>query len=93
MRALYPHTDGETTNPTDGVRVFYEVFGPTDACVTPVLSLVEAASHPHNLARETFVEVDGVLQPSPAPRFGSVPRSEPRRFGPRPTPDWAVESS
>ena len=31
MRALYPHTDGYATNPTDGVRVFYEVFGPADA--------------------------------------------------------------
>src|SRR5688572_7515426 len=31
MRAAYPHTDGFATNPTDGVRVFYEVFGPKDA--------------------------------------------------------------
>ena len=31
MRAAYPHTDGYATNPTDGVRIFYEVFGPRDA--------------------------------------------------------------
>jgi alpha-methylacyl-CoA racemase len=46
-----------------------EVFTATNACVAPVLSLTEAPVHPHNKARETFVEVDGVLQPAPAPRF------------------------
>ena len=45
-----------------------EVFTATNACVAPVLSLTEAPVHPHNKARETFVEVDGVLQPAPAPR-------------------------
>ncbi|HKH88537.1 MAG TPA: CaiB/BaiF CoA-transferase family protein, partial [Acidimicrobiales bacterium] len=43
----------------------------TDACLAPVLSMGEAAVHPHNAARQTFVEVDGVLQPGPAPRFRS----------------------
>ncbi|MBN8815298.1 MAG: CoA transferase [Sphingomonas sp.] len=41
----------------------------TDVCFAPVLSMAEAASHPHNVARRTFVEIDGVLQPAPAPRF------------------------
>ena len=41
----------------------------TDVCFAPVLSLTEAAEHPHNLARKTFTSVDGILQPSPAPRF------------------------
>jgi alpha-methylacyl-CoA racemase len=45
----------------------------SDACVAPVLSLTEAASHPHNVARGTFVEVDGVVQPGPAPRFSRTP--------------------
>ena len=40
-----------------------------DACVAPVLSMEEAAAHPHNAARETFRTVGGVLQPAPAPRF------------------------
>lgn len=44
-------------------------FESTDACVAPVLSLAEAPTHPHNLARTTFREVDGVTQPGPAPRF------------------------
>jgi alpha-methylacyl-CoA racemase len=45
------------------------IFAGSDACVAPVLSLAEVARHPHNAARGTFVERDGVLQPAPAPRF------------------------
>jgi alpha-methylacyl-CoA racemase len=41
----------------------------TDVCFAPVLSMAEAAAHPHNVARGTFVELDGVVQPAPAPRF------------------------
>ena len=41
----------------------------TDACFAPVLSLGEAAQHPHNVERSTFIEVDGVVQPAPAPKF------------------------
>ncbi|MBV9331918.1 MAG: CoA transferase [Alphaproteobacteria bacterium] len=41
----------------------------SDVCYAPVLSLTEAPRHPHNVARKTFVEVDGVVQPAPAPRF------------------------
>jgi alpha-methylacyl-CoA racemase len=50
----------------------------TDACFAPVLSLEEAAAHPHNVARRTFVEVDGVLQNAPAPRFERTPAKEPQ---------------
>ncbi|MBI9076487.1 MAG: CoA transferase [Desulfatibacillum sp.] len=41
----------------------------TDVCFAPILSLSEAPEHPHNKARKTFVELDGVLQPAPSPRF------------------------
>jgi alpha-methylacyl-CoA racemase len=41
----------------------------TDVCFAPVLSVFEAPAHPHNKARGTFVEIDGVVQPAPAPRF------------------------
>ncbi|MGN6514987.1 MAG: CaiB/BaiF CoA transferase family protein [Rhizomicrobium sp.] len=41
----------------------------SDVCYAPVLSLAEAPKHPHNVARQTFVEVGGVTQPAPAPRF------------------------
>jgi alpha-methylacyl-CoA racemase len=41
----------------------------SDACFAPVLSVAAAAKHPHNVARRTFIEVDGILQNAPAPRF------------------------
>lgn len=47
-------------------------FEGTDACVTPVLTLAEAARHPHNLERGTFV-AQGVVQAAPAPRFDGAP--------------------
>jgi alpha-methylacyl-CoA racemase len=56
-------------------------FAGSDACVAPVLALGEVADHPHNAARGTFITRDGVLQPTPAPRFsrsapemGAAPR-------------------
>jgi alpha-methylacyl-CoA racemase len=44
-----------------------------DACLAPVLTMGEAAAHPHMRARDTIVEVDGVPQPAPAPRFSATP--------------------
>ena len=44
----------------------------SDACFAPVLSLAEAPTHPHNAARGAFVELDGVVQPAPAPRFSQT---------------------
>ncbi|WTY39211.1 CoA transferase [Nocardia salmonicida] len=54
-----------------------EIFADSDACVTPVLSPWEAHNHPHNLARDAFIEVDGLRQPAPAPRFGRTPAAHP----------------
>src|SRR5436190_5713096 len=45
----------------------------TDVCFAPVLSIPEAVAHPHNVARQTFVEVAGVTQPAPAPRYSRTP--------------------
>lgn len=50
-----------------------KVMEGSDACFAPVLSLNEAPEHPHNRMRGTFVEVDGVVQPAPAPRFSRTP--------------------
>jgi alpha-methylacyl-CoA racemase len=58
-------------------------FAATDACVSPVLSLAEAPDHPHNAARGTFVDRDGITQPAPAPRFSRTPAKLDRR-PPRP---------
>jgi len=53
------------------------VFKDTDACVAPVLGMGEAPDHPHNAARGTFIEVSGVRQPAPAPRFSRTPGATP----------------
>ena len=50
-----------------------ELMEGTDVCFAPVLSPAEACAHPHNVERETFVEVAGVKQPAPAPRFSRTP--------------------
>ncbi|MYD42480.1 MAG: CoA transferase [Gammaproteobacteria bacterium] len=46
-----------------------EIMEGTDICFAPVLSIWEAPEHPHNKARQSFVELDGITQPAPAPRF------------------------
>jgi alpha-methylacyl-CoA racemase len=53
------------------------IFEGTDACVSPVLSMSEAAGHPHNAARKSFVTVDGLLQPAPTPRFSRTAPAAP----------------
>lgn len=56
----------------------------TDVCFAPVLDMDEAPQHPHNVARGTFVTVEGIRQPAPAPRFSATPalvRSPPRAPG------------
>jgi alpha-methylacyl-CoA racemase len=50
-----------------------EIMGGTDVCFAPVLDLDEAPKHPHNTARQTFVDIGGVVQPAPAPRFSATP--------------------
>lgn len=52
----------------------------TDVCFAPVLTLGEAPGHPHNKARGAFIELDGVVQPAPAPRFSATPLEV--RYGP-----------
>ena len=63
-------------------------------CFAPVLSLAEAPPHAHNRARGAFVEIDGVIQPAPAPRYsrtpGAIVRGAPRRGegGAQALADW-----
>jgi alpha-methylacyl-CoA racemase len=54
-----------------------EIFDGSDACVTPVLAPGEAADHLHNQAREGFVDVAGIVQPAPAPRFSRTGATRP----------------
>lgn len=55
-----------------------QVMEGSDVCFAPVLTLAEAIAHPHNRARGVFIEVDGVTQPAPAPRFSRTPPGKPR---------------
>jgi alpha-methylacyl-CoA racemase len=50
-----------------------EIMDGTDVCFAPVLDLDAAPKHPHNVARQTFIDLDGVIQPAPAPRFSATP--------------------
>jgi len=56
-----------------------EIFLGTDACVAPVLTMSEATQYPHNRERGTFIEVDGVVQPAPVPRFSRSMPDTPMR--------------
>lgn len=70
-----------------------DLFDGTDACVAPVLSMSEALVHPHNVARKAFVEVNGVAQPAPAPRYSGTPCAAPHG-GSRPDAvEWLREQS
>jgi alpha-methylacyl-CoA racemase len=61
----------------------------SDACFAPVLAPLEAPKHPHNQARATFVDIGGVVQPAPAPRFSATPAALPR--APHIADDGALE--
>jgi alpha-methylacyl-CoA racemase len=56
-----------------------EILEHTDACFAPVLTMSEATEHPHIRARDTVVELEGVQQPAPAPRFSRTPGAITRR--------------
>ena len=54
-----------------------EIMGGSDACFAPVLEMDEVMDDPHNKERDTFIEIDGVVQPAPAPRFSRTPNPKP----------------
>ncbi len=66
-----------------------ELLEGSDACFAPVLAPLEAPKHPHNQARSTFVDIGGVVQPAPAPRFSATPAALPR--APHTADDGALE--
>jgi alpha-methylacyl-CoA racemase len=66
------------------------ILEPAEACATPVLGMGEAPDHPHNAARNSFIEVGGKLQPAPAPRFSRTPSAVPE---PPPEPGADTESA
>ena len=74
-----------------------QLFAGSDACVTPVLTLAEAAQHPHNRMRQAFIDVGGIEQNAPAPRFSRTAASHPsppRKTGVDTTDvlgDWGID--
>ena len=66
------------------------LFEGSEVCFAPVLSLAEAPHHPHNVARDAFVTIDGVPQPAPLPRFSRTPARI--RHGPKPAGTGGVEA-
>ena len=52
-----------------------DIMEGTDVCFAPVLNFMDAPRHPANVARDTYIEVDGITQPAPAPRFSRTPSS------------------
>lgn len=58
-----------------------DIMEATDVCFAPVMNLAEAPDHPHNKARNSFVEVDGIQQPAPTPRFSRTPSDTPKSMG------------
>ena len=74
-------------------------FAHQDVCLAPVLTLVEAANHPHSLARQSHLAVDGIVQPAPAPRFSRTPsriQSPPSSTGQSPEASlsgWGLDDS
>ncbi|MFM9135190.1 MAG: CoA transferase, partial [bacterium] len=72
-----------------------EAAAGTDACVAPVLTMQEAPHHPHLSARGTFVEVGGIVQASPAPRFSRTPTGTPgvsAAASPQALAAWGVDA-
>lgn len=62
---------------TKTLAAWCELLEGSDACVAPVLDINAATQHPHNVARRTYVEIDGLTQPGPAPRFSATPSATP----------------
>jgi alpha-methylacyl-CoA racemase len=67
-----------------------EIMEGTDVCFAPVLTFEEAINHPHNVERKTFVDVEGAMQPAPAPRFS---RTKPEIRGPASAPGSDTKSA
>ncbi len=71
----------------------------TDVCFAPVLTMSEAAEHPHNVARRTFVEIGGTMQPAPAPRFSrttaevTMPPAHPGQHTAEILRDWGFDAA
>jgi len=78
-RALWPEMREKFTRrfKTKTRAEWTELLEGTDACFAPVLTMAEAPNHPHMKSREVYIDVGGVVQPAPAPRFSRTPPGPP----------------
>lgn len=67
------HAEIESIIKTRTQDEWMQTFNNVDACVAPVLPLSKAKTHPHNIARNAFIELQGITHPAPAPRFSRTP--------------------
>ncbi len=74
-RALWPQLTARLDEifKTKTQAQWCEIMAGTDVCFAPVLNFMDAPKHPANVARNTYIEVDGITQPAPAPRFSRTP--------------------
>ena len=76
-----------------------EILDGTETCCTPILNMSEVTSHPHNIARKTFISIDGITQPAPAPRFSRTVSEVSNAAGPvrsdlyRVLKDWGASNA
>ena len=77
--AWHEHREALAARIRQKTRAQWEAqLGTPGTCAAPVLTITEAPQHPHNVARQTFIEVDGVPQPAPAPRFSRTVPAQPK---------------
>jgi len=92
MKAVFERTFASKTRDQ-----WVQIMGDADTCFAPVLDATEAAQDPHNRARESFIEIEGIRQPAPAPRFSRTPGQVQASVfgeGTRATlMEWGVEST
>ena len=99
-RDLWPHLKSRLIRVFEGKTrdEWCAIMEHTDVCFAPVLTMTEAAAHPHNVDRGTFIDVGGVVQPAPAPRFSrttaevSRPPAHAGQHTREVLADWGVEA-
>jgi alpha-methylacyl-CoA racemase len=100
-RDLWPHlkTRIRQVFETKTQDEWCKIMEHTDVCFAPVLTMSEAAEHPHNIAREAFIEIGGITQPAPAPRFSRTvpeiptPGAHPGQHSREILTDWGVPAA
>src|ERR1700712_575669 len=100
-RDLWPHlkTRIRQVFETKTQDEWCKIMEHTDVCFAPLLTMSEAAEHPHNIAREAFIDVGGIKQPAPAPRFSrtvaevSGPGAHPGQHSREVLADWGVPAA